>query len=281
MLGVITNTKVDTVRVGLKIFSQLGLLSLVDDKTLYMEEVNKMLGYETDWAEKKRNTKARKELSVTAKELPTHFPYSLGECTVRSEGIIILPTGKQHFVDEQRYGGNGKLALARSGGACEECGSTEKILIHHKDKSSNHLDDLIVLCTTCHGKKHPRGKISTYVPDGFRQEIEIEIELEKEIEIDKGKKELISSFWDYFLLKTKKKFRLTDDNKQLILRRLNDGYSEEQLKRAVDNFVADTWEGRKAHLDLIYCIGKQRGKPDSLEKWLNVESKPTEKRYRG
>lgn len=81
----------------------------------------------------------------------------------------------------------------------------------------------------------------------------------------------ISLFWNYFLLKTKKAFKLSDDKRELIAKRLGEGYTLEQLKQAVDNFVADDWEGRAEHLDLIYCIGKQKGKPDNLEKWLNKQ----------
>ena len=84
----------------------------------------------------------------------------------------------------------------------------------------------------------------------------------------------IQTFFSYFLVKTKKDFTLTADKKELIARRIADGYTVEHLKKAVDNFASDTWEGRKEHLDLIYCIGKQRGKPDNLEKWLNSETKP-------
>ncbi len=79
-----------------------------------------------------------------------------------------------------------------------------------------------------------------------------------------------TSFWNHFLLKTRKKFILTDDKKKLITQRLKD-YPLEELKRAVDNFVADKWEGRKDNLDLIYCIGKQKGKRDNLENWINKE----------
>ena len=78
-------------------------------------------------------------------------------------------------------------------------------------------------------------------------------------------------FFNYYLLKTKKAFKLTPDKIELIKKRLADGFTVDQLKQAVDNFVADDWEGRPAHLDLIYCIGKQKGKPDNLEKWLNIK----------
>lgn len=79
----------------------------------------------------------------------------------------------------------------------------------------------------------------------------------------------IEIFWDYYLSKVKKKFKLTSDKKALIKKKLGEGYTLEQLKQAVDRFAQDDWDGRQSHLDLIYCIGKQQGKPDNLEKWLN------------
>lgn len=54
MLSAVTNTNVDIVRTALKIFSELGMVELWEDRTLYMREVQKMLGSETSWAEKKR-----------------------------------------------------------------------------------------------------------------------------------------------------------------------------------------------------------------------------------
>ncbi len=86
--------------------------------------------------------------------------------------------------------------------------------------------------------------------------------------------EPINEFFSYFLLKTKKAYKLTSDKRDLIGKRLKDGFTVDQLKVAVDNFVADTWEGRKDRLDLIYCIGKQNKKPDNLEKWINCKPIP-------
>jgi uncharacterized phage protein (TIGR02220 family) len=99
--------------------------------------------------------------------------------------------------------------------------------------------------------------------------------VEEEKEEDKEEEKAIATFFSYFLLKTKKAFKLTEANKKIIKARLVDGYTIEQLKKAVDNFVLDDWVERINNLDLIYCIGKQSGKPDVLEKWLNF--KPTEK----
>ena len=61
MLATITNTNVDIVRSAVKVFTELGMMEVMDDGTFYMTEVNKMIGSETYWAERKRIQKARKE----------------------------------------------------------------------------------------------------------------------------------------------------------------------------------------------------------------------------
>ena len=58
MLSVITNTNIDIVRSAMKLFADgLHLIEIKDDDTIYMEEVEKMIGSETKWAEYKRNAK--------------------------------------------------------------------------------------------------------------------------------------------------------------------------------------------------------------------------------
>ena len=79
----------------------------------------------------------------------------------------------------------------------------------------------------------------------------------------------IEDFFSYYKEKIKKNVRLTDEKIRLIKAKLSEGYSIEQLKQAVDNFIQDDWVGRKDNLDLIYCIGKQKDKADNLEKWIN------------
>ena len=60
MLATITHTNIDIVRSAVKIFSELELMEVLDDDTLYMREVEKMLGSETAWAEKKRIYRAKR-----------------------------------------------------------------------------------------------------------------------------------------------------------------------------------------------------------------------------
>ena len=54
MLATITNTNVDIVRSATKLFIKLGMMEVLDDGTLYMREVERLVGKESVWAEKKR-----------------------------------------------------------------------------------------------------------------------------------------------------------------------------------------------------------------------------------
>jgi predicted phage replisome organizer len=54
MLATITNTNKDIVLGAMKLFKQLEMVEILDDKTIYMNEVIKFIGSETYWAERKR-----------------------------------------------------------------------------------------------------------------------------------------------------------------------------------------------------------------------------------
>lgn len=54
MLASVTHTNVDVVRSALKILTELGMVEVFDDKTLFMTEVAKLLGSETYGAKRKR-----------------------------------------------------------------------------------------------------------------------------------------------------------------------------------------------------------------------------------
>ena len=61
MLSVITNTNVDVVRSAMEVFKQLNMIDVFDDLTIYMAEVDKLIGSETKWAEKKRIQRAKED----------------------------------------------------------------------------------------------------------------------------------------------------------------------------------------------------------------------------
>ena len=97
-------------------------------------------------------------------EFPNSFPFKIGLCTILSREQMLLPNGKIKFVDEKRYGGNGMMAVARSDGKCEICGTEKNILIHHSKGYSNNLEDLLILCSSCHGKEHAKLKKEKTIP---------------------------------------------------------------------------------------------------------------------
>ena len=59
MLSVITNTNIDLVRSAMKVFVQLKMVEMLDDETIYMTEVKKMVGSETASAERVRKHRAK------------------------------------------------------------------------------------------------------------------------------------------------------------------------------------------------------------------------------
>jgi len=67
---------------------------------------------------------------------------------------------EKNYHDKTRFSGNRELVLERDGHKCVECGATEKLAVHHKDhtgQTENRNDDinnLVTLCSVCHGKKH-------------------------------------------------------------------------------------------------------------------------------
>lgn len=58
MLATITNTNIDMVRSAMKVLVSLGLIEIFDDQTIYMSEVEKMIGSETESAERMRRHRA-------------------------------------------------------------------------------------------------------------------------------------------------------------------------------------------------------------------------------
>jgi hypothetical protein len=72
MLSVVTNTNVDIVRSAMKLFIDLKMIDVFDDQTIYMIEVEKHIGSETEWAKKKRLQRAKEDnVPQLSSECPT------------------------------------------------------------------------------------------------------------------------------------------------------------------------------------------------------------------
>lgn len=134
---------VDTVKQAFHLFIQLGMIYQESNGYLRIADFENMVGSETDWAMQKKKQKENGLPKLT-----------IGITKRVNENSIRLPNGKIQFVDEKRYGGNGAVAYDLSGCICEKCGSNEDLLIHHNNGFSNNVEDLVVLCQSCHGVAH-------------------------------------------------------------------------------------------------------------------------------
>lgn len=71
MLAVITNTNIDIVRSAIKVFQELKLMEILDDETIYLQQTQKMIGHETQWARYKREQREREnQEKLEQKETP-------------------------------------------------------------------------------------------------------------------------------------------------------------------------------------------------------------------
>ena len=73
MLAVITDTNKDIVTAAVKMFTELGMMELMDDGTFYMTECEKMIGSETSSAQKVREWRERKALQCEDNKITTEL----------------------------------------------------------------------------------------------------------------------------------------------------------------------------------------------------------------
>ena len=64
MLATITDTNIDTVRSAIKTFTSLKMIEVLDDGTLYMRQVEKMIGSETGKAQRMREDRERQSATL-------------------------------------------------------------------------------------------------------------------------------------------------------------------------------------------------------------------------
>lgn len=96
MLSVVTNTNVDIVRAAMKLFIDLGMMAVFDDQTIYMNEVNKLIGCETEWAKKKREYRER----TLSSSCPPLVPSVSDKSKSKSESIEIDKEKKENIKEK-------------------------------------------------------------------------------------------------------------------------------------------------------------------------------------
>ena len=108
MLSVVTNTNIDIVRSAMKIFIELHMIDVFDDQTIYMNEVEKYIGSETRWAEKKRVQRAKVDnVPKLSSKCPTEIEIDIEkEKELEKEDICASPAEptKPSAPQKHKYG---------------------------------------------------------------------------------------------------------------------------------------------------------------------------------
>ena len=94
MLSVVTNTNIDIVRSAIKIFTELGLMEICDDKTIYMTETQKMLGESTSTHRVQAFRERQKTLQI---ETQGNVTETLHETEIEIERV------RERYRERKRY----------------------------------------------------------------------------------------------------------------------------------------------------------------------------------
>ncbi|MTO65079.1 hypothetical protein GMC17_13040, partial [Turicibacter sanguinis] len=108
MLATITNTNIDTVSNAMKLFRELGMVEILDDKTIYMNEVSKMLGTETYWAQKKREEREKKKLPKSTIPQIGQCPIDVQDKSNVSKQEIDIELDKEKEIEKDKEKNNKK-----------------------------------------------------------------------------------------------------------------------------------------------------------------------------
>lgn len=244
MLSVITNTNIDIVKSAMKIFTELKMIEILDDSTIYMNEVNKLIGSETSVAERVRKHRENMALLEEKKTEPKsnaerqRMFRAKRDCQSKQHIPLI-----EDYINNKRYNGNYYLVIKRDKYKCSICGSIENLCVHHIDgydevnTNNSNANKLLTLCRKCHSNIHVGQEIPQEILesiDYFEDDNECndlcntnvtkcntDIDIDKDIELDIDK-ELYKEKENYYKGEIKKV--ATPFSQNIVLRLYQYGY---------------------------------------------------------
>lgn len=150
-LALILDEDEDNVKITISFLFAQGLLICGDKNTFLLPDAANRIGTESESRERVRAYRERKAIRESIQ---------LEMVQKLSHEQILLPDGNVKFIDNKRYGGNAEYVYELAECKCEICGEsdTKKLVIHHNNGYSNDLNDLYLLCHSCH-KKVESGKL--------------------------------------------------------------------------------------------------------------------------
>lgn len=99
-LAKLTNTDVDTVRVAMELFKQIGLVEVLDSGEIYLSQINEMIGSETAVAERVRKHRLLKNAEKQALQCNTNVTQELPNSNTEIEYRV---KSKENRVKSKEY----------------------------------------------------------------------------------------------------------------------------------------------------------------------------------
>lgn len=88
-LAKLVNSNVDTIRVAMKIFEQIGLINILDGGEIYMNQIEEMIGSETEAAKQKRLERAKTENATLSQDSRKNVAQSKSNSKSNSKSLEI------------------------------------------------------------------------------------------------------------------------------------------------------------------------------------------------
>lgn len=104
MLSVVTDTNIDVVRAAMNLFIELKMIEVLDDSTIFMSEVQRLVGSETKWAEKKRKVRQKEDnVPALSSTCPQIVPVISGQCPTEKEKEQEQEKNKEIYISVVSY----------------------------------------------------------------------------------------------------------------------------------------------------------------------------------
>lgn len=152
MLSSLTDTNIDIVRAAMKLFQDLGMISVLQDGTIFLPEVPALTGAESDSAERVRRFRARKKQDLL--QCNGDVTSSNDEVTNSNKKVTVIKEEKRREEEEKDIE--------------EECGnSDEQPEFAELPESEKEAQRLAQLLNDLHEQEDPgySGKVKSWVKD--------------------------------------------------------------------------------------------------------------------
>lgn len=176
MLATITDTNVDIVRVALKIFQEFNLIEILDDETLYMSDVARMIGSESAGAERMRRSREKSKPSQSVTQV-SQCDALVSHCDIEIERLNTekdkeLDTERRENADALSLSPSRKALVEKYGEANVKKYETKFIQWQGKEKGRESLDMLMwIERWMLEDKVSPPKRSSSFDTDNIKEKI--------------------------------------------------------------------------------------------------------------